>query len=215
MRYVILAFVGFFVFFGGFAEIFGKAVKINQGYVNITGKDQQFSSTGEYYGFEWEIKVEGNNFILDTFTAPNFNSGFQGLFQGIYDTGQNISISNYNFPFPNFVWEQAGFASYKSFSYSKIQLTPQNVLYFTPTSNQAVITATSPTSATASIPFNMTGNLILKCASPTYAPDCVAPIRRVRVYGSGTMTYTFRRWTPSDGQWAWFNIKSVSFDFEE
>ena len=204
----------FCLLFGGSAVVsFAKSVQLKQGYANIAGTHPYMSNSGEFYQFNWEINVNGNNFTFDSFVLPNFNSGFTGLFRGIYDTGQNITIPNFSFPFHQ--QEQAGVAEFQSFTYTKVQLNSQNVLNFRATSNQVVITATSSTAATASVPFNATGNLILKCASPEVAPDCNAPIRRVRVYGKGTMTYTFRRWIPSDGQWAWLNVKSVRFDFEE
>lgn len=191
-----------------------KSVKITQGYVDIIGSSTDRSSMGNSNTVRWEMDIKGDDFAVDTVLFPDQGVlKFSSLFVGIYDTGQNISPPDFSLPFHSQV--QAGIAHYRAFDYTKIQLNPQNSFYFIPQASQAVITNTTPGNATASVPFEATGNLILKCTPAEFAPDCNAPIRRVRIYGKGTMIYNFVRWSPSDGQWAWLNVRSVKFIFEE
>lgn len=191
-----------------------KSVRITGGQVEIIGTN--VNGIGNPYNVTWQIDIKGESFARTTFQYPDAVAPFNGIFGGGhtgYENGQRFPARILNLPF--FPWEQSGTATFRSFSYSSVEMNGQETLQFRPQAEDALIVSVSSSQSVATVPFEASGTLILKCSRPGVAAGCRSPIRRVRIYGKGTVEYTFARWTPSDGQWPWLNVKSVKYRFED
>lgn len=192
-------------------SVHAKSVNITSGSVKITG-GTLVNNVGQPYEQFAQFNLNGNNFSFITNNPQPFSDFyFYDFFRYGLEADTDFTLNNLSFPFKN---NEGLFATvqYRGSNYSRIGHSSQNVLNFQLIDNNLKVSSSAPYKATTQ--FSMNGNLLLKC-SPNAPAPCNAMIQRVKVFGKGTLTVNFRRWIPSDGQWAWLCVDSLSYDLEK
>jgi hypothetical protein len=189
-----------------------KSINVTSGFVKIGGGATP-NSVGQPNEVFSEFNLQGDSFSFVTASYPSHSvtGYFSTFFPWALDGGQRFSLADLNYPFQGWSYQFAQ-VSYRGAFYSRIIHNQQNMLNFDLTNNTLKISRTAP--YTASTRFTMNGNILLKC-HPSAVPQCNSRIQTVKAFGKGTLTVSLSRWEPSDEQWAWLNVKSLRFDFEE